>query len=469
MTGFFFRLFFMLLLLGTATEAGALSGNINKSPHKVHRAKRDITLHQALRGALKNNHSLQRLDLNIVSSKLSVKAQESEFAIKVMPTSSVGYQDSGGEQWRLGVSLKKRSKLGITTSVTPQIQRIGETYRSSVDVSLNLPLLQGFGREYNLDGMYSSLYELENARRTLYEQQVNIVLRTVTAVYEIIKNQQQARLLSGQLKRLENHLAVTESKEKTGLATAMDVYRAELRLKDIQNERTVLQEQYENHTDQLKELMGVPMQGHLTVTAPVDYKPVGIDPEQAVIVALENRIEIEQAKQRVKELRRKMIIAKRDILPALDVNLDYERYADDTSFELTEDLFAVSLRSSTDFTRSDEKIAYARSKINQRQAEIDLKEEKQKIVKEVRSRINSMKKKEVLIADRMSQEKQIAGKLELFASKFKHGLADNFDLLEAQRQFQQVKTALLVDTVNYFVGTYQLRAALGTLVEARKR
>ncbi len=462
----FFKFFITLLLIFIAT--GAANGKQNKTPHAPHEAKGEITLQQALQIALKNNRSLQRLGLNVVSSKLSVKAQEAEFDIKVMPATSVGYQDSSGEHWRLGLELQKKSKLGVTSSITPQIQRSGDAYRSYVNVSLNVPLLKGFGTEYNLDGMYSSLYELENARRTLYKQQVNIVLSTVTAIYDIIKNQQQARLLSGQLNGLENHLAVTESKEKTGLATAMDLYRAELRLKDIQNEITSLQEQHENHVDRLKELMAVPMQGDVTVTAPVDYKPIVIDPEQAVTVSLENRIEIEQAKRRVKELRRKMIIAKRNILPALDLNVDYERYADDKTFELTEDIWTLSLGSSTDFTRSNEKLAYARSKINRRKAQIDLKEEEQRIVKEVRSRINSMIKKEVLIADRISQEKQVVGKQELAASKFNHGLADNFDLLEAQTQSQQVKMALLADTVDYIVGTYQLRAALGTLIDARK-
>jgi outer membrane protein TolC len=448
----------MCLLTGTA-DGKQQDPNVSKKTGGA------MTLRQAIQTALHNNRSLKRFGLNIALSRLNVKTRESEFDIKVMPTTSLGYHSATDEYWRVGVELLKKNQMGFSTSITPQIQRSGDAYRSYIDLSLTVPLLKGFGTEYNLDGIHSSLYELKNARRTLYQQQVSIVLSTVTTVYEIIKNQQQIQLLTIQLNGLENHLAVTKIKEKTGLATAMDLYRAELRLKDVKNEITILREQYENHGDQLKNLLAVPMRGDITVTAPVEYKPVVIDTEQSVVIALKNRIEIEQSQQWIKESRRKMILAKRDILPKLDLNVGYERFADDKTLDLTEDTWTLSLGSSTDFSRSNERTAYARSKINWRQAQIDLKNEEQRIVEEVRSQINSMTKKETLIADRVGQAQQVAGKLELAASKFNHGLADNFDLLEAQSQSQQVKTDLLSDTVDYIVGIYTLRAVLGTLID----
>ncbi len=244
----------------------------------------------------------------------------------------------------------------------------------------------------------------------------------------------------------------------------MDLYRAELRLKDVQNEVTSLQELYENHIDQLKTLLAAPMQGNIMVTAPVEYKPVVTDTEKAVAIALENRIEIEQSKRWIRESKRKMIIAKRDILPRLDLDMGYERYADEQTFNLTEENWTFALVGGSDLARSNERTAYAQSQISWRQSKIELESEEQRVIKEVRSQINSMTKKEQLIVDRREQERQAKGKLELAASKFNHGLANNFDLLEAQTQSQQVQSDLMFDSLDYIVGIYKLRAVLGTLI-----
>ena len=57
------------------------------------------------------------------------------------------------------------------------------------------------------------------------------------------------------------------------------------------------------------------------------------------------------------------------------------------------------------------------------------------------------------------------GQLELARVKFRRGLADNFDLIEAETQLRRAQTGLVSSVVSYVVGTYRLRAALGKLVE----
>ncbi|HSO09992.1 MAG TPA: hypothetical protein VLR45_08380, partial [Desulfoprunum sp.] len=52
-------------------------------------------------------------------------------------------------------------------------------------------------------------------------------------------------------------------------------------------------------------------------------------------------------------------------------------------------------------------------------------------------------------------------------SKFRHSLANNFDLLEAQTEMQQARTDHMVETINYIIGTYRLRSSLGTLIDLK--
>ena len=59
------------------------------------------------------------------------------------------------------------------------------------------------------------------------------------------------------------------------------------------------------------------------------------------------------------------------------------------------------------------------------------------------------------------------GKLRLAESKFRYGMANNFDLLEAQTELQQAKTDQMLETIGYIIGTYRLRSSLGTLIDRK--
>lgn len=428
-----------------------------------------LTLQEAVQIALKNNRSLQRSRLGLASSSLNVQSQNEEFDIKIIPSTSVNYTSSENQYWSVGVKFFKQTRVGISGSITPRIEQYGDIQRSSVSVGLNVPLLRGFGTDYNLDGLYSSLYALETARRDHYKHQDSLVINTISTAYGVINFQKQIDLLRTQIEGLKRHISFTKLKEKTGLASAMDLYRAELRLKEVQNELTNVKKQFETYIDRLKDLLAISMQGDLTVTAPIDYQPVTVHLDEAVAIALENRIEIEQAKRKSKESKRMMAIARHEILPIIDLNLGYKRYDkgyDDTDSPfLDEEDWIVSLNGSSDLFRSKAKTAFEQASISYRQAKIDVESTREDIIREVRTQINQMKKIEKLIVDRTEQLRQAEGKLDLALSKFNHQLADNFDLLEAQTQRQQVETDLLFDTIGYIIDTYKLRSVIGTLIE----
>ena len=49
--------------------------------------------------------------------------------------------------------------------------------------------------------------------------------------------------------------------------------------------------------------------------------------------------------------------------------------------------------------------------------------------------------------------------------KFDHGMADNFDVIEAETELQRARVDLLSVETEYIAGTYNMRAELGTLIE----
>lgn len=428
-------------------------------------ATKALTLSEAIEHALIYNRTLQSSALGLSSSEISVQSQKADFEIKIVPVARVGFSSDNANPWRVGATVSKQLRIGPDISVAPFV---GESFgEASTDVAfaLNVPLLRGAGREYTMDGVYSSLFAYETEQRSYYSQQEDTVLQTVTSVYAAIRSNMQIEMIRKQLAKLKEHLALVTIKEKSGVASAIDLYRAEIRIKNVKNELSSFQEQHANNIDEVKNILAIPQSGDITLTAPVDYQPVDIELEDALQIALDNRIEIEQSKRNIMESRRQVALAQNNLMPQLDLRLGYNLFGTDESFELPENNWTVTLNSDTDLFRSVEKDVYQQRRIQYRQAQLDETSLKERISQEVRAEVNSLEKQLQRIQIRKEQVGQTIGKLRLAESKFRYGMADNFDLIEAQTELQESQTNYLFERINYIIGTYRLRAALGTLLE----
>jgi len=73
-----------------------------------------------------------------------------------------------------------------------------------------MPLFRGFGKEANLDSVYLSEYSVRTAKRSLYSTRVNVILDTVSAVYDIIRQRELVRLFESLTKQLEGHSKIAK-------------------------------------------------------------------------------------------------------------------------------------------------------------------------------------------------------------------------------------------------------------------
>ncbi len=136
--------------------------------------------------------------------------------------------------------------------------------------------------------------------------------------------------------------------------------------------------------------------------------------------------------------------------------------------ELSDERWTAVLSSDTDLFRTSEKNEYEQSRISFRQVQLENQGEEERVVQDVRFQLNTLEKQEERIRIRQEQAKQALGKLRLAESKFRYGMANNFDLLEAQTELQQAKTDQMLETIGYIIGTYRLRSSLGTLIDRKK-
>jgi outer membrane protein TolC len=432
-----------------------------------------LTLADVINLALQVNRRLISSGYGVESQQFSLDAARSEFEWKLFPKAMAAASD---DSRRLGggMTVAKKFAPGPVASLSPEITRNyddgdDEAYGSQLNISLTVPLLRGFGSQINRNNVEAAQYSLRAVRRSHYLVKVSTVLEAVAAVYSIVQQRELVDLYQEQVERFRSHAVVAGAREKIGLATPIDVFRARIRIKDAQESLNRAQEALRNAGDRLKITLATPLEQAVNVTAPLDCPPVDTGIHQAVETALQRRVELKQADDDLQEAKRASRLAKNDLNPQLDLVANYTRLDNDDTFagasRLSEQLWSINLTSTTDWSRSAEKATYRQSLLNVKRAKLTRSVRSDGIKQEVRQFYEALQKSRQRMQIRSDQIDQAQGKLALARVKFSHGMADNFNLIEAETELQEARSNLLTAKIEYIVGMYRLRAAVGTLIE----
>ena len=446
---------------------------VTKSTVKVRPSAHVLTLEEAINRALEANRSVLDAEDGVESARLFLVSAESEFELKLFPLAEAGFtggnDEDAEEDLGAGITVQKKFSHGTVVALEPNTQKTGETYQTGVDSSLSQPLLRGRDREFNLSGVHGAEFGARWARRSLYLTRVGTVISTVRAAYAVVRQRELMRVNEESVSRLRNHAEAARVKEKFGLATPIDVYRAEIELKQSEDNLASAREAYKDAMDSLKLILAFPIEDEIEVSAPLEYSSVRMDEKEAVELAFKNRVELRQAWDAVKDAERRSRVAKHGILPELNLVLGFSPTGDSDDFgdslELNEYTWGVSLSSSTDISRTAERAAYDQSMLGVNAAYRSMGLLRDEIAREAKSALRTLNEAEQRIEIQRKQIENAEGKLKLAQVKFKHGMANNFDLIEAEEQLRQAQTNMISVVIDYIVGSYSLRAAIGTLLE----
>jgi outer membrane protein len=432
-----------------------------------------FSLEEAINRAIIANRSMMDARDDIRRAGMQLAVAESEFELKILPGAGVGV--SGGDDastqtdLTLQVSLQKRLPYGTDVSLTPALQHTDDGYLSRARLRVNQPLLRGAGKDAAYSGIYSAQYGRRTSGRNFYLRQVDIVIGAVQRVYDIIRQQELMRLQSESARRLSDHAEAAAIKEQMGLVSAIDLYRARIQASQADETLSRLDQAYSEAMDSFKFFLALPLEKEIAVTAPLSFDRDPLDTTEMIETALQNRVELAQAQDAVAEARRLSTLAKNDTLPELNVMLSVLQTAevkDDFpgSFpDKTE--WGISFGSTTDVMRTAEKIFFEESLINIEAAIRRQGTVKDDIISQVKRETRSLMRLEQAIDSQEEQIHQARGQLELATVKFQHGLASNFDLIEAETSLRQAQLQLISAVIDYILGQYRLRAVLGTLIE----
>lgn len=452
-----------ILIIGLEPVSGADNASKGAAPLQ-------LTLKDAVSLALKSNRNIIAAANTTRSSQYSLQAARSDFDLKYRPSANIGAAEAG-ELLGAGVLFEKQTHFGPRFQLTPLVSRSGESTYGLVDMSIQIPLLRGWGKTINEDAINQSAFAERTSVRSLHLAREDIVLQTITEVYGIIEQKERVRLLEEQVRVMEVHTETARMKKRVELATAMDVYRALLRLQDVQDSLSTAKSRLSESRNRLKRIIAVPMDQPIEVRTTYRYQPVSVSLDAAIDQALKNRSEIDQARDAQSEAERRVTVAEHNLKPELNLRFDYERLAEDADFGFSidepEDRWQINLVSSTDWARAREKANYRKRLLDLENLRLRLQSLRDQIISEVRNQFEILESEQARIRIKKEQIRQARGKQKLSRVKFNHSMADNFDLIEAEAELFQARAGLLRVKTAYIINKYRLKAVMGKLLNQR--
>ncbi|HEY7700172.1 MAG TPA: TolC family protein [Vicinamibacteria bacterium] len=446
--------------------------SLGQAPAQETASTRVLTLEEAVKLALVENLNLQSSVDVVQGAVIGENLAESRFNFKVTPSYARGFGESSLVDQGVGLEVSKLLPFG--TTITGDVQSdwtgndVGNYNTSMASFRVTQPLLRGFGQK-------STEFDLENSRRNRQSSERNLELArqrlavdVVSSYYNIVRQSGLVDVAEKSLQRNKELLRASEARLEVGLASKLDVFRAELQLSQAEDALIFRKEALELALDSFKFNLGL-APGDVVALEMVEpeYQPVEVDVDGATAQALQNRVEMQEENDRIKDAQRALAVSKQNLLPQVDLNLRYDRRglgdSFSSSFHFIDNAFNMFLTTSYPLDRSSENASFAMSQIDVAARRRQLRLVEYNIANEVRAAARNLERigKSIVLQERNTDfaEKQ----LRLATLRYQRGLASNFDIIDAENNLIQSRSNYVSLISDYHVAQIELKRVTGTL------
>ncbi len=456
--------------LGLLLAALFASAGYGEPPGRV------LSIEDAVQLALVNNLNLLNTMDSLQSARISENLAASRFNLKVTPSFAQGFGEQSVVDQRYGLDVSKLLPFGTTVSATVRsdVSTLGleNLTNSAVEFGVTQPLLRGFGKG-------TTEFNLQNAQRNRQASERNLALSrqrlavdVVASYYNVVRQQGLAGVAQSSLLRSRELLRASEARLKVGLASKLDVFRAELQLSQAEEALILRVEALELALDSLKFKLGFGPAEHVAIEmVEPDYQPVNVDVAGLTELGLHNRIEVREQRDRIDDARRSLSVSRQNLLPQLDLNVRYLRRgvgpSFTESFNFIDSGANVFLSTSYALDRSNENASFAMAQIDIEARRRSVKLVEYSVANEVRAAARNVERigKSIVLQERNIDFAQ--KQLRLATLRYQRGLANNFDIIDAESNLIRARSNYVSLLADHLVSKVELKRVTGTLdVEA---
>lgn len=433
-----------------------------------------LDLETALGLALTQNRNLARSALSIRRGEVALGGARGMFSTFVKPDSTAGMSD-GQDTWQVGLMGTRKFLPGTEFEMRGNVRRYindddDNLQRATLKCELRQPLFRNFGSLIHGEPLRDAESQLREITRGYIQQKADLIIQVVRAYENIIRLE--AQILSDEkyFERMEKLYRLTKARERQGHTTRVDTLRVELQRGQAQDRLESSREQLFSTQRELSELLGYPPATSFTLEPPPRLEIELPEVEEAVRIALENRLDYAQVIENHQDSARKVRIARRGLLPELKLVSSYERYGEgadsEDAWRMNEDAWFVGIAADTDLNKVQQQTTLSQAGLNAQAAEESIRIKEWTIAREVQQQIAAYLRARTEAGIAARNEKLAESRARLARRLFEIGRGDNFSATDAEQAYFQAQTRRLAARAEASVSGYRLLYVLGTLVEA---
>jgi outer membrane protein TolC len=335
---------------------------------------------------------------------------------------------------------------------------------------LSQPLLRGLGPN-------ATFYELRNARRARTGQERRLELtrqqlavEVAQAFYGVIAARQLVDVARQSLSRTENMLRSSEARLGVGMASKLDVFRADLQTQQARESMVRTEAALANSLERFRGVLalgpGEPVEPEAAALPDVDTSD--LEPLEVLVRrALEVRLELIEARDQVDDARRAASLARQNQLPQLDLNVGLNQVGYGGSFgeawSAADRRVEFYLSASYPFQANQQRANAALAKLELgsrqrgvRQREIEVEQQVRQAMRDLDQIKKSVELQQKAV-DVAVQQRRLA------VLRYQRGLGSNFEIGEAEAYLVQARSALVALLTQFALARLDLKRTTGTL------
>jgi len=425
---------------------------------------------------------------NRVSDVVTITSGYSAFDTK---TGSLEWADSFTFGGAYSVSLDR------TDTSTPLFEGVQNGYfvtsqststSDALGLRYEMPLLQGFGKEVNTEGILLARSGLEQSREDLRLQTMRTMKEVEDAYWDLLATRAALDVARESLKLAQDLYELNRKKVEVGTLAPIEVTQAEAGVASREEDVILAETAVENAEDNLLRLLGVPADSPMwsQSIAPTEqplFEERAVDVEDALETAMERRPEIIKARQVLRDSELSERVARRNTRHGLSLNVDYTpgrsdwaystyypavgETTNDSSTDETSRMWSVRLVYAYPLKNRRAKAEYASARITLEKKGVAVQQAEQDIRVDVRTAARNVESGSKRVAAARANTTLQRKTLEAEQRKFENGMSTSFEVLRIQTDLSDARVAEIRAILDYTKALADLERAKGTLLEAR--
>ncbi len=335
-------------------------------------------------------------------------------------------------------------------------------------IQFSQPILRGAGKKV----AYEPLKQAE--RNALYEARQfeqfreTFAIDVISRYYDLVRQKRALVNTRANLKNQDFTYNQARALHRIGQGSRVDVSRAEQSLLNARDSILDDEQAYQVSLDRFKIFLGLPTDSQFDVA---DEFPslveLDVDMERAVTAALKNRLDLATSRDVLDDARRRVYVARNNLLPDLDVFVTYNINSAGSStigqliFDNDNVNFGVDLEIPLD--RRAERNAYRTSLISLDRAHRDLSRAEDTVIVQIRDGLRGLRTLRSKITIEDENLKSLRRQARQAEIENRAGLVDNRDVVEALDNFTAAENQQLRNYVDYEIARLRIIQQLGLM------